>query len=332
MLGIFQKKSFWIAFAATLVCSILGKYLALLPGLNLVGALVIALIIGMLCQISQPLIYASAEGVSFISNKFLRLGIILLGFKLNLVTLAESGIKTIALAAVVVCFTIGVVYGFCRLFKVDKELSFLASFGCAICGAAAVMGISPQVKADKDNSVLAVAVVCIMGTVFTLIEVALLNVLPFTDTQFGIMNGASLHEIAHAVAAGGAGGKVALDNALIMKLSRVLLLAPVAMIVGAIYQKKHQKDSDEKQKLPIPWFMLGFLITSAIGSFGPLSAGLVNQLVALAYIFLGMAMAALGMSVNFKVIIARGRNVFIASFLGSVCLFGLAAVSAYLFF
>lgn len=323
MFAIFRKRSFWIAFASTLVCSLLGKYLSGFPGLNLIGALVIALLIGMLCQISQPLIYSSTEGIGFISNKFLRFGIILLGFRLNLVTLAHSGIKTILLAFVAVSFTIAVVYFFCRLLKVDKELSFLASFGCAICGAAAVMGISPQVKADKDNSVLAVAVVCIMGTVFTLVEVALLKVLPFDSVQFGIMNGASLHEIAHAVA---------LDNAIIMKLSRVLLLAPAALIVGAIYQKRHQKTTDEKQKLPIPWFMLGFLLTSAFGSFGPLSQGVIDQLVALAYIFLGMAMAALGMSVNFKVIIARGRNVFIASFLGSVCLLLLAATSAYLFF
>lgn len=332
MVELVKKKSFWLAFASTLVCSLLGKYLALLPGLSLIGALVIALIVGMIFQVNQNLMYKSAEGVSFISNKFLRLGIILLGFRLNLVTLAHSGVKTILLALVVVCFTIAVVYGFCRLFKVDKELSFLASFGCAICGAAAVMGISPQVKANKDNSVLAVAVVCIMGTIFTLIEVGMMNVLPFDKTQFGVMAGASLHEIAHAVAAGGAGGTISLDNAIIMKLSRVLLLAPAALIVGVIYQKKHQKDTNEKQKLPIPWFMLGFLITSAIGSFGPLSTGLVNGFVSLAYICLGMAMAALGMSVNFKVIIARGRNVFLASFLGSVCLLLLAGTSAYLFF
>lgn len=332
MIDILKKKSFWIAFSTTLICSLLGKFLAMLPGLNLIGALVIALIIGMIFQVDQKLMYASTEGVGFISNKFLRLGIILLGFRLNLITLAHSGVKTILLALIVVCFTIVVNYSFCRLFKVEKELSFLASFGCAICGAAAVMGISPQVKANKDNSVLAVAVVCIMGTIFTLVEVGMMNILPFDQTQFGVMAGASLHEIAHAVAAGEAGGMVSLDNAIIMKLSRVLLLAPAALIVGIIYQKKNRKDTNEKQKLPIPWFMVGFLITSAIGSFGPLSTGVVNNLVILAYLCLGMAMAALGMSVNFKVIIARGRNVFVASFLGSICLLLLAAFSSYLFF
>ncbi|MEN2667202.1 putative sulfate exporter family transporter [Listeria aquatica] len=99
---IFTKKSFWIAAVTTLICSLAGKYLALVPGFSLVGALVIALLCGMLFQTASPVIYASIEGIGFISNKFLRLGIILLGFRLNLYTLAESGIKTILLALIVV--------------------------------------------------------------------------------------------------------------------------------------------------------------------------------------------------------------------------------------
>lgn len=329
---IIKKRSFWLAFIATLMCSIIGKFAATLPGLKLIGALVIALLIGMILQTSQRLVYSSEEGIGFISNKFLRLGIILLGFRLNLNTLAESGVKTILLAIVVVASTIGTTYFFCRLLKVDKGLSFLTSIGCAICGAAAVMGISPQVKAKKDDSVLAVAVVCIMGTIFTLIEVGLMNILPFSATQYGVMNGTSLHEIAHAIAAGEAGGPVALDAAIITKLSRVLLLAPLAFIIGIIYQKKHAVQGAEKEKLPIPWFMVGFLATSAIGSFSTLPVSLINSFVALAYICLGMAMAALGMSVNFKVIVARGKNVFLASFLGSVCLLLLSGAAAYFFF
>ena len=70
-----------------------------------------------------------------------------------------------------------------------------------------------------------------MGTVFTLVEIGLKPILGLTDPQFGIVAGGSLHEIAHAVAAGGAFGEASLDNALIMKLSRVLLLAPVSLPV-----------------------------------------------------------------------------------------------------
>ncbi|MBC2047639.1 YeiH family protein [Listeria booriae] len=327
-----KETGFWIGILVTLACSLVGKYLALLPGLQLIGALVIALILGMLVQVSRTIVVSAQPGTGFISNKFLRLGIILLGFRLNLEALADSGIKTIILAIVVVAFTIVTVYFLCKWLKVEDSLGLMAACGCGICGAAAVMGVSPQVKAKNDDAVLAVAVVCILGTVFTLIEVGLKPVLGMTPTQFGVMTGSSLHEIAHAVAAGGAGGTQALDASIIMKLSRVLLLAPVAVIVGIIAQRKTKATTDEKSKLPIPWFMGGFLLTSAIGTFVAMPAELLNGLVSVAYICLGMAMAALGMSVNFQVIIRRGGRVFLAATIGSVALLALSITASKLFF
>ncbi|MBC1562258.1 YeiH family protein [Listeria booriae] len=327
-----KETGFWIGILVTLACSLAGKYLALLPGLQLIGALVIALILGMLVQVSRTVIVSAQPGTGFISNKFLRLGIILLGFRLNLEALADSGIKTIILAIVVVAFTIVTVYFLCKWLKVEDSLGLMAACGCGICGAAAVMGVSPQVKAKNDDAVLAVAVVCILGTVFTLIEVGLKPVLGMTPTQFGVMTGSSLHEIAHAVAAGGAGGTQALDASIIMKLSRVLLLAPVAVIVGIIAQRKAKATTDEKSKLPIPWFMGGFLLTSAIGTFVAMPVELLNGLVSVAYICLGMAMAALGMSVNFQVIIRRGGRVFLAATIGSVALLALSITASKLFF
>ncbi|MDO5707659.1 MAG: putative sulfate exporter family transporter [Andreesenia angusta] len=330
--SIFKTKSFWIAIFVTLLASIIGKYASKLPGLNIIGAMVIALLIGMIYQLNRNIVDSAWRGTGFISNKFLRLGIILLGFKLNLKTLAESGIKTISLAIVVVLIMIFGIYLIARKLKVDSELAILASCGCGICGAAAVMGVSPQIKAKTEDSVLAVAVVCILGTFFTLLEVALRPFLGLTDVQFGVMAGASLHEIAHAVAAGGSAGSTSLDIAIITKLSRVLLLAPVAFIVGLYYQKKNNKDIYDKAKLPIPWFMVGFLLTSAIGTFANFSENLLANLTSSAYIFLGMAMAALGMSVNFKVIVEKGKNIFISATIMSFVLFCFTYFASRIFF
>ncbi|MDO4902719.1 MAG: putative sulfate exporter family transporter [Limosilactobacillus sp.] len=328
---IFSKKSFWIASVMTLICSVLGSTLAKLPYLNLIGALVISLLLGIAMQVTPTTLRDEAKsGIGFISNKFLRLGIILLGFRLNLANLAASGIKTILLAACVVTMTICLTYTLSRKFGADDELAILAACGCGICGAAAVMGVSPQIKtADeerkRENEVLAVAVVCVMGTLFTLVDIALKPLLHMTAPEFGIMAGGSLHEIAHAVAAGGAFGQASLDNALIMKLSRVLLLAPVALIVGYWYQHRIAKANQGAAntvsgKLPIPWFLAGFIMTSILGTFLPFSKGALDWLVQAAYLFLGMAMAALGLSVNFKVIFKRGGAVFGAAIISSTCL------------
>ena len=155
------------------------------------------------------------------------------------------------------------------------------------------------------------AIVAILGTVFTLIEVFLQPVLGFTDGQFGVMAGLSLHEIAHAVAAGGSAGPIGTDSAIITKLSRVLLLAPVAIILGVLEawrQRRQSGDTDQKLKVPIPWFMGGFIAASAIGSYIPAIGFAVPMLVKAAYLILGMAMAALGLNVNFAVIAKEGTR------------------------
>lgn len=326
-----KSKSFGIAAGMTFICSVGGILIAKLPYASLIGALVIALLLGIAMQLTPAkLREESKAGMGFISNKFLRLGIILLGFRLNLQDLAKAGVKTICVAAVAVAGTVLLTYWLSRKFGADEELATLSACGTSICGAAAVMGISPQIESEneerkRENEVLAVAVVCVMGTVFTLFEIAVKPLLGLSDAQFGVVAGGSLHEIAHAVAAGNAFGEASLSTGLIMKLSRVLLLAPVALIIGFLFQKKQAKAAQTNKqtatkKLPIPWFLGGFILTSVIGTFVPMPTALLDSLVQMAYLFLGMAMAALGISVNFKVIFQRGRSVFGASAISSTCL------------
>ncbi len=326
---IITERSFYFALAVTLICSVLGSLLKGLPGLSLIGALVLALLLGMLLQFIPGLHRSTEGGVGFISNKFLRAGIILLGFKLNLPELARAGLGLLSLAALTVLLVIFVNYFIMRrLFRNEQELALLGACGCGICGAAAVMAVSPLVRAKKDNTILAVAVVCIMGTVFTLLEVGLYNsgLLALNAHQYGVMAGSSLHEIAHAVAAGNAGGAQAESIAILAKLSRVLMLVPTAIILDFFMARRQTearaaKSSSHgtKKSLPIPWFMLGFLAASAAGSYIPFLSGNVSKLlVDLAYILLGMAMAALGLNVNFRVIRERGARIMGAAFCGSV--------------
>ena len=332
----------------TCAASIIGSLMAGLPVFSLFGALIIALIIGMLVQIPMHAWFTHAaakhaEGIgnaaALISNKLLRLGIILLGFKLNLDVLFATGVKTIAVAAIIVTLTITVTYLIARKLGVDEHLAILTAGGTGICGAAAVMGLSGSItmpkdeeKRGRDDEVMAVATVAVMGTVFALAEIALRPFLGLSDAQFGTMGGASLHEIAHAVAVGGSAGDAGMDAAIIMKLSRVLMLAPTAMIIGAWWARRHPQPGDGPRKVPIPWFMLGFLVASVAGTYLPFVAQFTDILVKAAYLVLGMAMAALGMNVDFKAIASRGRMAVLASFFASILLAGGAFLAAKLLF
>lgn len=334
MKDMIKRPGFWLAIFVTFCCAIIGKYLSGFPGLSLIGSLVLALLLGMAAQFIPRLKGACAPGSGFVSNKFIRAGIILLGFKLNLVMLAASGVQNLIFAACIVA--VAIIIDYLILFKllhIDRSLALLVSTGCGICGAAAIMGISHQVKAKSDDAVLAVAVICILGTVFTLIEVGMqaAGVFGLSASQFGTFAGASLHEIAHAVAAGNSGGNEAENAAIITKLSRVLMLAPAAVAVGLFYTKATHT-SQEHSQLPIPWFMAGFLLTSVIATFAPLGPEMLKLLVDCAYIILGMAMAALGMNVNFGVIKERGAKVFLGATAGSAIQLLICLAVVHLFF
>ena len=330
----------------TLLASFIGSWLKQYPGFQLLGALIIALLVGMALQLplhvykmnndSRRAGVKSAAGL--IANKLLRLGIILLGFKLNLHDLFTKGIKCLPIAAVLVAIMVCVTYNIAKLLKVNPQLAMLTAGGTSICGAAAVMGLSgsmpvlPEEEDEKEqNEVMAVATVAIMGTIYALAEIFILPNFGMTKQQLGITAGASLHEIAHAVAAGGAFNSI--DVATIMKLSRVLMLVPASIFIAIWWNARHSKvENGGKHKISFPWFMLGFIAASVIGTYVPFITAHTTTLVAAGYVFLGMAMAALGINVNFKVIFKKGRAAFAASFLASIVLVILACAAAKIFF
>ncbi|MBF0715876.1 YeiH family protein [Gemelliphila palaticanis] len=328
-MNILKQRSFYLVFLVTLIISIISKFIAQIGFLKILGHLVVALIIGMVFQIvfKQYLPNMKSE-LGFISNKFLRLGIILLGSKLAIDKLISEGKKTLFLAFFIVAFMITLTYLICRFFKVERDLAILSSCGCGICGAAAVMGVSSQINSKADDSVLAVAVVAILGTLFTFIEVTIKPYIGLTDYQYGIFAGSSLHEIAHAVAAGGAGGSLALDTAILAKLSRVLMLVLVIIFLSFMPNKA----KGQTKKAPLPYFIIGFILMSMLGSYTPFFKNISASISDLAYIFLGMAMFSLGTSVNFEVLKKRGGAVLTACLISStilmiVCYF----VAKYLF-
>ena len=330
----------------TLLASFIGSWLKHYPGLQLLGALIIALLVGMALQLplhaykkNNDLRRAGVKSAAgLIANKLLRLGIILLGFKLNLHDLFTKGIKCLPIAAVLVAVMVCVTYNIAKLLKVNPQLAMLTAGGTSICGAAAVMGLSgsmpvlPEEEDEKEqNEVMAVATVAIMGTIYALAEIFILPHFGMTNQQLGIASGASLHEIAHAVAAGGAFNSI--NVATIMKLSRVLMLVPASIFIAIWWNAHHSKvENGGKHKISFPWFMLGFIAASVIGTYVPFITAHASTLVEAGYVFLGMAMAALGINVNFKVIFKQGRTAFLASFLASIVLVVLACLAAVLFF
>lgn len=331
-----NKLYFILGIGLTLFIAILAKYLGQFPFLTILGQLVIAILIGVLWRAIVSVPKKLIAGTNFSSKKLLRLGIILLGMRLNLVDILHAGPKVFAIAVINIVFTLFVVYGLTRLFKVEKRLGVLTACGIAICGAAAVVAIAPQIKAKDDEIAIGATTVAILGTIFTLVYTMLYPILGLPTRGYGIFSGATLHEIAHVIAAAAPGGKDAVDIAVIVKLTRVALLVPVALLIGlwtnrAPQSKCGNNNETSWKSIPIPWFILGFLAMSAFNSFGILSVTFANQVVMIAYMLIAMAMAGLGLNVDVSTFRRFGLKSFGAGFIGSILLSILGYLLVYAF-
>ncbi|MGG1215421.1 YeiH family protein [Micromonospora provocatoris] len=305
----------------TLGLALVAKYISTFPFFSILGQLVIAIILGMAWRAAFSVPDAWQTGISFSSKKLLRFGIILLGMRLNLADIYHAGAGVFLIAFINLVFALFVVYGLTKVFNVDKKLGILTACGTAICGAAAVVAIAPQIKANEKETAVGAAIVALLGTVFTLVYTLLYSIFGLTPTQYGIFAGGTLHEIAHVIAAAAAGGDEAVDMAVIVKLTRVALLVPVAIVIGIMYQRRDKEQGGKAFSLSIiPWFILGFLVMSGINSLGIVPPAVAQTLVSCAYILIAMAMAGLGLNVEIKTFKQLGIKAFIAGLIGSVCL------------
>lgn len=306
-----------------ILLAITAQFAAGYPLLSIMGPLVLAILLGMMWRATLGVPAQLAGGISFTSKKLLRYGIILLGMRLSLVDILQAGPKVMLLSILCIVFTIFTVYGLTKSLRIEAQLGLLTACGAAICGAAAVVAISPQMKATDEETAISAATVAILGTIFTLIYTFLSPFLALTPLGYGVFSGATLHEIAHVIAATEPAGKAVVDMAVIVKLTRVTLLVPVAIFIGIWAKRKEDSRKTGKtdwKALPVPWFIIGFLVMSTMNTFHIIPEAFTNTIILIAYFLIAMAMAGLGLNVDIGTFRRMGLKVFAAGFIGSVLL------------
>ena len=273
-----------------------------------ISPLIIGILFGMLYANSIKKYFPQSfdKGVAFCTKTLLRTGIVLYGFRLTFQNLEEVGFSGVFTAFLIVSstFIIGYLFG-TKVLKLDREITILTSAGSAICGAAAVLATESVLKSPAYKSAIAVSTVVVFGTIAMFLYPFLfkLGILNLSDSNMGIYIGATLHEVAHAVGAGEALGENVSSNAVIVKMIRVMMLAPF-LIVLSIWLLKTAVNSTidnngKKSKIIIPWFAVMFILVVAFNSFDLLSLQIVESINYLDSFILTVAMTALGMQTSF---------------------------------
>lgn len=248
----------------------------------------------------------------FCQQKLLRAGIILFGFSLSFQQIIAVGWQALVLDLLVITsiFCVGTYVGI-RFFKLDRELAILTSVGSAICGAAAILATESVLKPRQQNVTVAVATVVLFGTLAMFSYPLIFQFSGMSEQAFGIYIGSTVHEVAQAVAAGEAVGGEALQNAVVVKLIRVMMLAPFILILSAYLTR--DSASTSAGKIAIPWFVFGFIAASGINSMLLLPEALLSTLQLASQFSLAIAMAALGVQTRWSTIRQAGAKPMVLS-------------------
>jgi uncharacterized integral membrane protein (TIGR00698 family) len=293
----------------------------------LVAALVLGVLIGNTISIPKKFI----PGQKFAAKKVLRFGIVLLGSQLALKQVVDLGGRELIVVVGVVALTfLGTLWLGPRL-GVSKSLSLLIATGFSICGASAVAAMDGVVEADEEEVTYAIALVTLCGSLAIVLLPLLRNVLGLSDPQlFGSWVGASVHDVAQVIAASSTGGDSAVQSATVVKLSRVVLLAPLVACVSIWVRRSSSglvakaKKADKTRVSVVPLFVIGFLVMIAVRTTGIIPENLLSKIKTIEQVCLASALVGLGSDVRIaKLIKVGGRPLLLAL----ISWFGIAAVS-----
>ncbi|MGG3450303.1 YeiH family protein [Domibacillus aminovorans] len=315
-----KQKEFVNGIAFTTLITGISFVAANIPVIGYAGPLALSILLAVLYRNTIGYPEQWRAGITFTGKTILRFAIILYGIRLNVVVVASEGLPLLFQAALSVVFASVAMVITGRWLNIEPKLALLLGAGTGICGAAAIAAAAPIIAAKEEDTALSVGMIAFLGTIFALLYPLISPIIGLTAKQYGLWSGFTLHEIAHAALAGAAGGTDAMAAALLSKLSRVLLLFPFCLILLFFVKKKN----GTQQSAPFPYFLIGFLIVSALGTIGTekgfLSTDKTDLIASGGTFLMGMAMCALGMSVDLRQIKTRAVKPLVALIVVSILL------------
>lgn len=306
-----------------------GALLAMGAGrlLPTVSPLLIAIVAGAVLANLVALPVSLRPGLAFSSKRLLRVGIALLGLQLMFSDILGLGWGMIAVVVAIVFLGMaGTMYAG-KLLGLSWTQRVLIACGFSICGAAAVAAADGVVNAKEEELLTAVALVVIFGTLMIPTIPLLAGALGLSDVDAGMWAGGSIHEVAQVVAAGSAIGGGALAVATVVKLARVLMLAPVMAYLSMHSRRSSEGSSADATRPPlVPLFTLAFVACVGLRSTGVLPDAVLAQAKLVQTALLTAAMFALGASVHVSVIRSVGSRPFVLAAVSTVWVASIALV------
>ncbi|QHC73149.1 putative sulfate exporter family transporter [Rathayibacter sp. VKM Ac-2805] len=314
--------------AACAVSAVIAALLhATVPAVPMLTAAVALGILVAQLPAARPLLSgALAPGLKFSSRSLMRAGIVLLGLKLSLIDIAALGWGAILVVVGIVLATFGLTWALGRALRLPGQEPLLLAAGFSICGASAIGAMAGATRAKEQEQATPVALVTLCGTLAIAVLPALQQPLGLSDVQFGHWVGASVHDVGQVVATAQVAGASALAVAVVVKLTRVVMLAPMVAVAAAVTRRRGGTGGTRPAIVPL--FVVGFLAAVLLRTLLPLPEGLLAAADTAQTWLLAAALFALGSAVRVRALVTTGWRALLVALVSwaAIAAMGLAAV------
>jgi uncharacterized integral membrane protein (TIGR00698 family) len=317
-------RAYWPGMAMACVASLAAAWLSEHYGAPL---MLMGLLIGLAFN------FANADprlhpGLGFASKTLLRWGIVLAGLQITIWQIIDLGWASFAWIAVMIAIvtTTGVIAA--RAIRLSSSFGVLAGGAVAICGASAALALS-SVLGEKRSSQAQLTLVLVTISAASAAAMSLYPIVAeligLTDRQAGWFVGGSIHDVAQALGAGYSFSDEAGETAAIVKLTRVAMLAPALAVVALFFRSD---TGQSRERIGLPWFVIGFLLLGALQSFFPLPAEVGHWAKIGTQALLLLAVTATGIRSPMTLLLSQGWRSAIPVIAATIAAFALSLAAA----
>lgn len=284
-----------MAVALATVATVLGK---LAP---IVGAPVFAIVIGIvLSTLRKPKINAEA-GLKFSAKTVLQASIVILGTGLSFTQVVTTGTSSMPVLIGTLLVALVGAWFFGRLLGITKDLRSLIGVGTAICGASAVAATDAVISASESDVSYAIATIFTFNVAAVLTFPSIGHALGMTSHAFGLWAGTAVNDVSSVVAAASIFSPAATSYAIIVKLTRTLMIIPITLALSFVRSNKSQDHEGSQIKLKhfhkvLPIFIAWFLLAVTLNTFKVIPAAWHSDLSYAAQFMITVALGAIGLS------------------------------------
>nr|WP_246213890.1 putative sulfate exporter family transporter [Kitasatospora viridis] len=300
----------------------------------LTASVVLGILAAQLPGTRQVVQGAAKAGLGIAGKRLMRVGVVLLGLKLSLSDVVGLGWATVGLVFAVVFATFFGTWWLGRRLGLPGDQPLLVATGYSICGASAIGAVSQVSGSDEEDVAGSVALVTLCGTLAIAVLPLLHGPLGLDQVQFGRWVGASVHDVGQVVATAQTAGPAALRQAVLVKLMRVALLAPLVAGLGVAVRRgvvtRRAGAAEGKRPPVLPLFVAGFLGAIALRSTGVLAAGALDAAAQVQELVLAAALFGLGAAVNLRQLARTGGRLAVLGLASWVMVAGVSYVGVLL--